>query len=1071
MKPFVHLHTHSHFSLLTALPKIDELVNSAKEDGQTALALTDNCNLYGTIEFFQKCQKADIKPIIGIDAYVATRTRHDKEPRIDNRRTRLILLAKNTEGYKNLIKLVTDAHLEGFYYKPRIDKELIEKYSKNLICISPFFSSEISNSLKLNDFKKAEKYAEFYQKVFGDNFYLEITHHPEIEGMLELKNNLIKFAHQNNLQICASHDVYYLKPEDREARETLVSVQNSFGGRDTNTSTDDFSFISQKQANQYFADLPEALENTAKIADQCEFNIELGKWKFPEYKITLGKNADEELEILARAGIKEKNLEPNEILENRLQYELEIIRKKGYSNYFLVVSDILKFTRENHIYSNTRGSAAGSLVSYLVGITIVDPIKLNLPFERFLNPERPSAPDIDMDFADNKRDTVIEYVKQKYGSEKVAQIGTFGTMLARGSVRDTARAMGFDYQIGDKIAKLIPMGSQGFPMTIDRALEEVSELAELYKKDKDTKTIIDMARKIEGCARHIGVHAAGVVISPDPLTEDVPIQFDPKGEQKLITQYDMHAVGEDGVGLLKFDFLGLKNLTIMGNTVKLIKKIYNEDLDIYNVSLEDTKTYEMLARGETAATFQLNGSGMTQFLKQLKPTNINDINAMVALYRPGPMAFIPDYIERKHNPQKVKYVDDRFKEILEPTFGILIYQDDIMSIAVKFAGYSWGEADKFRKAMGKKIPAEMQKQKEKFIQGCIEIGGLSEKQTKALWESIETFAAYGFNKAHAASYGQIAYLTSYLKAHYPVLYMTAVLTSDQGDIEKVAEMIDECKKIGIQVFAPDINESFEDFTVVKSSGENFEKDNQNNVKGKENIRFGLTTIKNFGAGIAHEIIEERKKNGKFKNIEDFITRIDNRAFNKKSVEALIKSGALDSIGERGQLLSNIETILEFKKEIKNESKDQGNLFGESGVAILKLQLKESEPASTEIKLAWEKELLGLYISGHPLKKFEEKLKAKNINIKKIKESAPNGTEVLIAGHIDEVRQILTKKGNPMAFVKITDLHETMEIVFFPRVLEKAKEFLKVGVCIVVKGKISERNGEKSVLVDIAKKME
>jgi DNA polymerase-3 subunit alpha len=1072
MKSFIHLHTHSHFSLLTALPKIDELIEAAKEDGQTAIALTDNGNLYAAVDFFQKCTKADIKPIIGIDAYVAARTRHDKEPRIDNRRTRLILLAKNNAGYKNLIKLVTDSHLEGFYYKPRIDKELIEKYRENLICISPFFSSEISNSLKLGDFKKAAEYAEFYKKVFGEDFYLEVTHHPEINGMLELKNNLIKFAEENNLKLCAAHDVYYIKPEDREARETLVSVQNTFSTKDQNhDEVDDFSFISQKKANEYFKDLPEALENTMKIAKQCEFKIELGKWKFPKYEITLGKDADEELEILARNGIKEKKIVHDEGLEKRLQYELEIIRKKGYSDYFLVVADILRFARENHIYSNTRGSAAGSLVSYLAGITIVDPIKLNLPFERFLNPERPSAPDIDMDFADEKRDTIIEYVKQKYGADKVAQIGTFGSMLARGSVRDAARAMNFDYQIGDKIAKLIPMGSQGFPMTIERALKEEVELQDLYKKDTDSKKIIDMAKKIEGRARHIGVHAAGVVISPDPLTDDVPIQFDPKGEQKLITQYDMHAVGEDGVGLLKFDFLGLKNLTIMGNTVKLIKKIYGEDLDIYNVSLEDTKTYEMLARGETAATFQLNGQGMTKFLKDLKPSNINDINAMVALYRPGPMAFIPDYIERKHNPSKVKYVDDRFKEILEPTFGILIYQDDIMLLAVHFAGYSWGEADKFRKAMGKKIPKIMREQKEKFSKGCIEVGGLSQKQTDSLWESIETFAAYGFNKAHAASYGQIAYLTSYLKAHYPVLYMTAVLTADQGDVDKVAEMIEECKRMGVKVLAPDINESFEDFTVIKSSGDNFEKNSDNNEKGKENIRFGLTTIKNFGEGIAHEIIEERKKNGKFLNLEDFISRIHSRSFNKKSLEALIKTGALDSFGERGQLLENLESLLEYNKEIKNESKDQGNLFGGDMNVLPTLTLTKTDPVSSEIKLVWEKELLGLYISGHPLKKFEEQLKSKNINLKKTKENAPVGTEVLIAGHIDDVREIRTKKGDPMAFVKVTDLFDTIEVVFFPSVLHKAIAFLTVGNCIVVKGKISDRNGEKSVLADLVKKLE
>jgi DNA polymerase-3 subunit alpha len=1091
MKKFTHLHTHSHYSLLNALPKIPELIDAAKENKMDALALTDNGNLYGAIEFYEKCKDAEIKPILGIDAYVAIRTRLDKESRIDNRRTRLVLLAKNHDGYKNLIKLVTDSHLKGFYYKPRIDREIIEKWSKDLICISPSFSGEISMHLKNGEKEKALETLNFYKNIFGDDFYLEITHHPEIEEFPELCEKIKTFSKETNTPLVAAHDVYYIKPEDRDARKTLVSVQNTFGGRENSfeNGKEDFSFITQEQANEFFSDIPEALDNVQKIVDQCDIEIELASWKFPDFQIPSGKSPDDELrDMVYKKGLEVRGYELTDEVKERIEYELEVISTKGYSKYFLVVADIYREAKERKILSNTRGSAAGSFVSYLIGITDVDPIKFGLPFERFLNPERPSAPDIDMDFADDRRDELIQYCRDKYGADHVAQIGTFGTMLARGSVRDTARAMGHDYEAGDRIAKLIPMGSQGFPMTIERALEEVEELRQLYQSDEEAEEIINMAKKIEGCARHIGVHAAGVVISPEPLEEYVPIQWDPKGENKLITQYDMHAVGEDGIGLLKFDFLGLRNLTILGNTLRLIKAIYKKEIDINEVPLDDKKTFEMLSRGDTAATFQLNGSGMTRFLKELKPTNIDDINAMVALYRPGPMAFIPDYIERKHNPEKVKYVDNRFKEFIEKTYGVLIYQDDIMLIAVHFAGYSWGEADKFRKAMGKKIPELMAQQKEKFTKGCKEVGGLSDKQTKELWESIETFAAYGFNKGHAASYGRVAYLTSYFKANYPVIYMASVLTADSGDVEKISEMVAECKHMGINVLPPDINESFSDFTVVKN------EDNDT-----QEIRFGLTTIKNFGEGIANEIIEERSKNGKFKSLEDFISRINSRAFNKKSLEALTMSGALVNLGSRAEIIHNLDEILSYNKEIVKGSESQDNLFANTDlVEAPHLTLEPAEPISDDQKLKWEKELLGLYISGHPLDKFAEKFNGQDFNIAKIKkealekvakaeaskEAAKNSGEkinyrdrdryavkIKIVGHIETIREIVTKKGDPMAFVKIADKNDSAEIVLFPEIYKKSKPFLIEGECVIAKGSASNRNDEFGLLVDKIAKLE
>lgn len=1063
MKPdFTHLHVHSHYSLLNALPKIPELVGRAKEYGMSALAITDNGNLYGAIPFYQECLENEIKPIIGVDFYVANRTRLDKETRVDTARTRLVLLAKNKDGYKNLIKLVTDSHLEGFYYKPRIDKELIQKYREGLICISPAFGGEVSNALRVNDFSKAKQTINFYEEQYGkENVFIEICHHPEIEGFDELTQKIKTFTKENNFQLVATQDIYYMNKDDKEARRTLLSVQSSFGGNDSSFIRDnaDFSFIGPEEIAELFKDEPEAISNTKKIVDACNLEIEIGKWKFPNFKIESGLNPDEELRRLAYLGIPFREMEETKILTDRIEYELEIIKTKGYSKYFLAVADFLRAAREKGILSNTRGSAAGSLVSYLVGITTVDPIKLNLPFERFLNPERPSAPDIDMDIADDRRDELLDYVREKYGKDHVAQIGTFGTMMARGSVRDTARAMEYEVSVADRIAKLIPMGKQGFPMTIDRALEEVPELAAMYKSEVDTKKILDMARKIEGCARHIGVHAAGVVISPDPLTDDVPLQFDPKGEDKLITQYDMYSVGEDGIGLLKFDFLGLKNLTIMADTLRRVEIIHNIKINVDKIPIDDIKTFEMLAKGETAATFQLNGQGMTRFLKELKPSNINDINAMVALYRPGPMAFIPDYIERKHNPQKVKYLDERFKEILEPTFGILIYQDDIMMIAVKFAGYSWGEADKFRKAMGKKIPEIMAAQKEKFSDGCKKHSGLTDTQVKKLWESIETFAAYGFNKAHAASYGRIAYLTSYLKANYPAIYMASVLTADSGDVEKIAEMIEETKRMNIEVLPPDINESFADFTAIIDKTET----------KKNKIRFGLTTIKNFGDGIAHTIIHERKKNGPFATLEDFLHRINDRNLNKKSLEALIKAGAMDKFHDRGELLGNLEELLHYSKEINGGSTSQNSLFFGSTISLPKLKLKKTEPISESETLSWEKELLGLYISGHPLNKFKEKL-AKGSPIKNIKAKLKPGMTTITAGHVDDVRIIRTKNNSEMAFVKISDLTDKIEVVVFPKTFEKYKEFLISEKCIAIKGKLSDRNGEFSILADAIKEL-
>ena len=1058
MGKFVHLHTHSHYSLLNALPKIPELVLAAKEDGMEALALTDNGNLYGAIEFYKVCKKNGIKPIIGTDTYVAARTRFDKEPGIDNQRARIVLLAENKRGYQNLLALVTASYLEGFYYKPRVDTELLKKYAEGIIAIIPSFSGETTLALKSNDKKSAEQILQKYLDIFGkNNVFLEITHHREIEGHEALQNAIVELGKTANVPLVAGHDVYYLKPEDRDARETLVKIQtgsDALRGEGFNNDKEDFSFISSEQAEKYFKDTPVALENTKRIAERCTLELELGNWVFPHIALENNKIPDEELREIVYRGIVSRRLEESKEITERIEYELKIIKDKGYAAYFLVVADLLSYAHKKHILTTIRGSVAGSLVTYLAHITNVNPIEYKIPFERFLNPERPSAPDIDMDFADNRRDEMIQYAKEKYGEDKVAQIGTFGTMMARAAVRDVARALGHPYGTGDKVAKLIPFGSQGFPMTITKAIEVEPELKKLYKENKDVKKIIDLAKKIEGCARHISVHAAGVVISPTPLTDFVPLQFDPKGGN-IITQYNMHAV--EDAGLLKFDFLGIKNLAILADTVERVKDVHQITIDIENIPLDDKKTYDMLARGETMGLFQLNGSGMTRFLKDLKPSTIHDINAMVALYRPGPMESIPSYIERKHNTQLITYIDPRMEDILAQSYGVLTYQDDVLMIAIQMAGYSWLEADKLRKAMGKKIPEEMEAQHEKFIEGAI-TKGLSPDKAKRLWKLIEPFAAYGFNKAHAASYGKVAYQTAYMKANYPALYMASLLTADSGDVDKVSESITECTRMGIPVLPPDINESVSDFAAVTTDS------------ASHKIRFGLRSIKNFGEGIGNIIIEERIRGGKYVTLVNFLERIHDRNLNKKSLEALIKCGALDQFGERGTMLANIDLLLSYGRESgKLTQKNQDSLFG----ALPKdsensLALVEAPPATQEEKLSWEKELLGLYVSGHPLDQYREKLAKRTKTIEELKQTLRDGMSTVIAGIVEEAKPIFTKNGDKMAFARIADYNGSIEVVVFPKVFTLYQNLLEPQKCIAVKGRMSGRNGEKSIIVEAIK---
>ncbi len=1065
---FVHLHCHTEYSLLDGLSKIKKLVRSVKEMEMPSVAITDHGSMYGAIEFYKECKKEGVKPLIGFEAYTCIEDHKQKNGRQEN--NHLLLLAQNYTGYKNLMKLSTIAQVEGFYYKPRFSRELLRVYGEGLIVTSACPKGEIAEALINGNYDSAKKITSWFAEIFGDRYYLEIQRHFYKDYFDNAKNQsrildklhkaqkeedlwidgIVKLSRELGIALVATNDIHYITPTDASAQDALVCISTGKNVSDTERiryiDAPTFYLRNEDEMRKIFSDFPDSINNTLKIAEKCDLSLELGKSFYPQIELPQGKTAPEVLKGLAHENISTRYPKITDEIIKRLDYELEVICSKGYAPYFLILADLANWCTSRGIIINTRGSAAGSVVSYAIGITTVDPIRYALPFERFLNPFRPSSPDIDLDIADDRREELMAHITEKYGKDKVAQICTFGKMLARAAVRDVTRVLGQPYSLGDRIAKVIPLGAQGFPMTIDRALIESMELKTMYDTEVAVKQIIDLAREIEGNARHVSVHAAGVVISPSLMTDFTPLQLEPKGT-KIITQYEMHSIADEygGVGLVKIDILGIRNLAILGAARDLIEKRHDIKIDLLKIPIDDKKTFAMLTRGETMGTFQLGGSGMTKWLKELKPTRVEDLMIMVALFRPGPMANIPEYIARKNKKSKITYTHPKMEKYLDKSYGILVYQDDVLFTALEIAGYDWNSVDKFRKAIGKKIPEEMAKQHEIFVEGCQKHSGMSKVESEKLWDLFVPFQGYGFNKAHAASYGMVSYQTAYLKANYPVEYMTALLTAEFGDTEKIVEAVEECHRMKIPVLPPDINKSDTKFSIDGTS-----------------IRFGLSAIKNVGE-VAVNLILQSRATAEFKSLTDFCLRVDSGKVNKKILESLIKAGALDQFGRRSAMLSALDRIREMGTSIaKLKSSGQSSLFSEDEKDNIKTdllpQIAEFEKSQ---KLAMEKELLGFYLTEHP---HSEKLalmgESVTHRLSQLYSENLNGQRVTIGGIVETCRNVVTKSNNQqMCFAKIVDSGKSVEVVVFPKVYASSADCWKPDNLVLISGRVESKQEE------------
>lgn len=1042
---FVHLHVHSHYSLLDGFGTPKSIVQRAKELGMPAVALTDHGVLYGAIEFYKAARAEGIKPIIGCEVYVAPGSRFDKTPGTENKPFHLVLLATSTEGYLNLMKLVSQAHIEGFYYKPRMDYGLMKAHSKGLIALSSCLAGEVAQSITNGDEKKQLEVIAKYQDIFGkENFYLELQDHPFIDEQKTVNERLVELSKMTGAPLVATQDSHYVHPGDALSQDILLCIQTQSTLEEEGRMKfqGDFSLRSFEEMRESFAYAPEALENTLKIAERCNIEIDFGKDLIPKFKTPGNETSQSYLRKLCEEGLKKKYGDPApEQAVKQLDYELEVVHSMGFDDYFLIVWDFVRYAKDVGITVGPgRGSAAGSLITYTLNITQLDPLRYGLIFERFLNPERVSMPDIDIDFADTRRNEVLNYVTEKYGRECVAQIITFGTMAARAAVRDVGRAMGYPYAEVDRIAKLVPPPFQGRHVPLQKSIEDDPELKNLYSTDPRAKALLDNAVKLEGSVRHAGTHASAVVMSEQPLVNYTPLQRSTGGGEEIITQYSMKPIEE--IGLLKMDFLGLKNLTIIQGILILLKSIHNLDLQVEHIPMDDAKTFDLLQKGDTTGVFQLESAGMRRYIRELKPERFEDIIAMISLYRPGPMEWIPQYIKGKHHPQTIRYLHSSFENILKETNGVAIYQEQILQLARDFAGFSLGEADILRKAVGKKIPALLKEQKEKLVKGAVAKGHQEKFAVEVFEKVIEPFAGYGFNKAHAACYAMISYQTAYLKAHYPSEFMAALLSADADNTDRVILEINECSDMGIAVLSPSINESFLNFTVVDP----------------KTIRFGLGAIKGLGEGTVEEILAARKQ-GKFSSLDDFLRRVPAKLLNKKTIEALAYSGALDEFGDRKVLALSYDELSKFSKYSQEvNAQGQTDIFGimsEPDQGAISFQLKDVPPASFMEKLTWEKTYLGLYVSGHPLKGLRKYLSKKVLLIDGITKRNV-GKTVKLGGLLTQMKRVFTKAGSYMAYATLEDPTGRIDVVIFPKVFSKYQHLLQDDHLFMMEGRLDLR---------------
>ncbi len=1079
-KDYVHLHNHTQYSLLDGLTKVPALIDRVRELGMESIAITDHGTLSGLIEFYKEAKANEVRPILGMEAYVAARGRVDKDPAKDKLNYHLTILAMNMTGYRNLMRLSTIANLEGFYYKPRIDHELLEQYSDGLIVVSGCIGGEVGDALRQDQYEKAKQIAEWYKSVFGDRYYLEIQDHGHAKHpsswpeQVKVTESTLKLSRDLNIPAVVTCDAHYLKHKDQEAHELLLCVQTgSFLSDERRMSLKEFELHltdPHDVIERWGKTNPELISNTKKIADRCQVELELGKILIPKFPVPSGETERSYLEKLVYRGLAwryggqsedaaggltiaaAKKTLSREVIE-RAEYELGVVEQMGFSGYFLIISDFVNWGKDKGIvFGPGRGSAAGSMVSYGLKITELDPLEYDLLFERFLNPDRISMPDIDIDIQDTRRDEVIQYCVDKYGSDRVANIVTFGRMAARNAVRDVARVLQVPYAEADRLAKMIPPPVQGRHIPLEKSLKENSELKTEYEENETAKRVFDLAIQLEGTIRSHGVHAAGVVIAPEDIVNYAPLEMAQKGV--VATQYSMGPI--EDLGLLKMDFLGLSNLTIIKNALRIIKKVYDQDVDIITIPLEDNKTFELFQRGDTTGVFQFESAGMKRYLKELKPTVFDDLIAMNALYRPGPMQWIEDFIARKHGTKKIEYLHPAMQPALQNTYGVIVYQEQVMQISKEMCGFSGGQADALRKGIGKKIPAVLAKFKNEFIEGAVKTVGADRRAMEKFWSQLEAFASYAFPKAHSSCYALIAYWTAYLKANFPSAFMAALMSSDYDNTDRLAIEIAECRHMGIDVLPPDINESFVEFAVVPQTNQ---------------IRFGLAAIKNVGTGAVEEVLRARELAGPFASLEDFFSRVNIRIVNRKALESLVKAGAFDRFGERAYILHNLEVLLAFANRLQKElASGQTDLFGnaldehDSAKPRLILESIEISPSNHE-QLVWERELLGLYLSQHPLSQYETLLNEHCVPLSSITAEHDNAT-VKIGGIIQDVREITTKSGQKMGFIKIGDQFSEIELVLFPSVYQLNVGVLQRDKVIIAKGKVNARDRDGKVSSEV-----